>query len=269
MEAQITGTRELRSSALSRGPLATRRYPHRLTLPVTVLAFLAPWVASAWVPPERPALVDVDVVAGVVGDEPEVLALVEQQPVVVDAVPTAPETNPAAPATTNREAIVVAPADPLAQGAPPAADLPDHEAMGHAALGRLSWPWHEHPRGWTIVFEPGGSGHGQTNPATRRIDVGVASGADVFAVARVAAHEIGHAADLTMNDTGARRAWKAQRGIPADAPWWPSGTGNDFSTGAGDFAECFATWQLGSASLSAWGPCSAADLELLASMVSG
>ena len=155
------------------------------------------------------------------------------------------------------------------QGAPPVADLPDHEAMGHAALGRLSWPWHEHLRGWTIVFEPGGSGHGQTNPATRRIDVGVASGADVFAVARVAAHEIGHAADLTMNDTGARRAWKAQRGIPTDAPWWPSGTGNDFSTGAGDFAECFATWQLGSASLSAWGPCSAADLELLASMVSG
>ncbi len=274
MEAQITGTRELRSSALSRGPLATRRYPHRLTLPVTVLAFLAPWVASAWVPPQRPALVDVGVAPQALPDEPEVLALIERQPttdaiVTTNAAPTPTETIPVAPVRGTRDAIVVAPADPLAQGAPPAADLADHDAMGQAALGRLSWPWQDHLRGWNIVFEPGGSGHGQTNPATRRIDVGVPSGADVFAVARVAAHEIGHAADLTFNDTGARRAWKSQRGIPADAPWWPSGGGNDFSTGAGDFAECFATWQLGIESLSAWGSCSAADLELLASMVSG
>ena len=256
---------------MSHGPLATRRYPHRLTLPVTVLAFLAPWVASAWVPSQRPVLVPLAAAPEIVGDEPEVLALIRQQPgaeAATTAVPTPTETIPAAPATATREAIVVAPAEPLAEGAPPAVDLAEHERLGQAALGRLTWPWQSRLSGWDIVFSPGGAGHGLTNPATRRIDVDVPRGADVFAVARVAAHEIGHAADLVFNDTGARRAWKTQRGIPADAPWWPSGGGNDFSTGAGDFAECFATWQLGIESLSAWGPCSGADLDLLASMVS-
>lgn len=257
---------------MSRGPLATRRYPHRLTLPVTVLAFLAPWMASAWIPPERPTLVAA-AAPQTLGEEPEVLALIRQQPPAAAVATTEPSVVPtripSGPAASDRHAIVVAPADPLAQGAPPAADLAEHDRLGQAALGRLTWPWQSHLSGWTIVFAPGSAGHGQTNPATRRIDVGVTSGADVFAVARVAAHEIGHAADLTLNDTGSRRAWKSQRGIPADAPWWPSGGGDDFSTGAGDFAECFATWQLGIESLSAWGPCSAGDLELLASMVSG
>lgn len=253
---------------MSRGPLATRRYPHRLTLPVTVLAFLAPWVASAWVPPERPTLVAVAAAAPAAEVQPEVLALIEE-PAPAAPPPTATPIIPTAPASAGRDAIIVAPADPLAEGAPAATDLSEHERTGQAALGRLTWPWHEVLSDWQIVFEPGGSGHGQTNPTTRRIEVGIPDGADVFAVARVAAHEIGHAADLALNDTGARRAWKTQRGIPADAPWWPTGGGNDFSTGAGDFAECFATWQLGIESLSAWGPCSAADLDLLASMVSG
>lgn len=251
---------------MSRGRQASRRYPHRLTLPVTVAAFLAPWVASAWVPPERPTLVNVAASAEPADPEPEVLAFVERQPVAPTAIaptPTAASTNLSA------DAIIVAPADPLTPGSPPAAGLSDHDRLGQAALGRLTWPWQDHLRGWDIVFAPGTNGHGQTNPATRRIDVGVPAGADVFTVARVAAHEIGHAADLTFNDTGARRAWKRQRGIAADAPWWPSGGGNDFSTGAGDFAECFATWQLGIESLSAWGPCTDADLDLLASMVSG
>ncbi|MEM7287198.1 MAG: hypothetical protein AAF480_12665 [Actinomycetota bacterium] len=251
---------------MSRAHPATRRYPHRLTLPVTVAAFLAPWVASGWIPPERPVLVDVAQVGRSPDDTPEVLALVERQQ------PTAAEPGSSALAAqlaAGSPAVIVAPAEPLAQGAPPASELEDHERKGQAALGRVTWPWQDRLPGWRIVFQQGGAGHGLTNPATKRMDVSVPGGSDVFSVARVAAHEIGHAADLTFNDTAARRAWKSQRGIPADAPWWPSGSGSDFSTGAGDFAECFASWQLGIESLSAWGPCSAGDLEMLASMVSG
>lgn len=259
---------------MSRGPRATRGFPHRLTLPVTAMAFLAPWIASAWIPPQRPALVAVTAPAAV-DDAPEVLGFIAEPPPATETprvqvvAPTPTETPQASPAGSERSVIVVAPADPLTAGAPPAAELDQHDHLGQAALGRLTWPWQQHLGDWTIVFEPGGWGHGITNPTTRRIEVDVPAGADVFGVARVAAHEIGHAADLTLNDTGARRAWKQQRGIAADTPWWPSGAGNDFTTGAGDFAECFAAWQLGVESLSAWGPCSADDLALMASLLSG
>ncbi len=236
---------------MSLGAPDIRRTPHRLTLPVTVVAFLAPWVASGWIPPERPTLVPPPATIAAPEPEPEVLALVEQSEPVTAA-----------------EAVLVAPADPLAQGAPAATELDETSRTGHAALARISWPWQTVLAGWEIAFVPADrSTHGVTNPATQRIEVGVPSGATVFDVARVLAHEIGHAADLTLNDTSARRAWKAQRSIGADTAWWPSGSGNDFSTGAGDFAECFAEWQLGIRGLSAWGPCSAADLDFLGSLV--
>ena len=229
-----------------------RRTPHRLTLPVTVAAFLAPWVASGWIPPERPSLVPPPATIAAPAPEPEVLAFVERAP----TVPVGPG------------AILVAPAEPLAEGAPAATELDETNRTGHAALARITWPWQTVLAGWEIAFVPADrSAHGVTNPATQRIEVGVPAGATVFDVARVLAHELGHAADLTLNDTSARRAWKDQRSISSDTAWWPTGSGNDFSTGAGDFAECFAEWQLGIRSLSAWGPCSTADVELLVSLV--
>ena len=38
------------------------------------------------------------------------------------------------------------------------------------------------------------------------------------------------------------------RGVGSAVPWWPTGSTYDFDTLAGDFAEGFATWLVGSAS---------------------
>ncbi len=43
------------------------------------------------------------------------------------------------------------------------------------------------------------------------------------------------------------RRWLDLRGIDS-APWWPDNRAADFATGAGDFAESFAAWQVGDAS---------------------
>ena len=52
--------------------------------------------------------------------------------------------------------------------------------------------------------------------------------------------------------------------------WWPGSGAVDFATGAGDFAECFATWLVGSTSLSqVAGPCTDEDLATVRRMGCG
>ncbi|MCU0308799.1 MAG: hypothetical protein MUE51_13735 [Thermoleophilia bacterium] len=57
-------------------------------------------------------------------------------------------------------------------------------------------------------------------------------------VAHDLAHEVGHAYDHRRMRDGDRRAYLARRGAPG-ARWWPAG-GDDYASGAGDFAEVFA-----------------------------
>lgn len=146
---------------------------------------------------------------------------------------------------------------------PPAVD--DPATRGARALALVGYPWQQNLPGWSIGFLEGQDGlRGLTYSGEQRIEVYVRPGDSDWDIARVIAHELGHAADLTLNDTGDRRRWKQQRGIGDDIAWWPGSGGNDFGSGAGDFAECFATWQMGSASLSAvGGPCTASDLDLM------
>ena len=56
-----------------------------------------------------------------------------------------------------------------------------------------------------------------------------------------------HAVDVTLNSPEEREEWQAARGIES-VPWWPGDGLTDFSTGAGDFAESFAAWQVGTGS---------------------
>ncbi len=132
----------------------------------------------------------------------------------------------------------------------------------------ISYPWLDRLPGWRIEFLTDGNGvRGLTYSVERRIEVFVRPDDTAWDVARVVAHELGHAVDLTYNDTGVRQRWREQRAIPDDAPWWPGSGAADFATGAGDFAECFATWQVGSASLSTVaGACNDEDLALVASL---
>jgi hypothetical protein len=133
-----------------------------------------------------------------------------------------------------------------------------------ATLALIAYPWEATLAGWTVEFMPARYDvHGLTFTYEQRIEVYVRPTDDAATLARVLAHELGHAIDLTLNDAGDRDRWLAQRGV-LGAAWWPGDGVSDFGTGAGDFAECFATWQVSSVSLSEIaGPCTPADVELI------
>ncbi|MFT7600913.1 MAG: hypothetical protein ACI8TP_003861 [Acidimicrobiales bacterium] len=118
-------------------------------------------------------------------------------------------------------------------------------ALGAAALDQLDYPWQTQLEGWTIEFvDAEGDVAGYAWSQERRIEVFVRPGDDASVVARVLAHELGHAVDVSLFDGDNRRAWLEQRQAE-DVDWWPTSGAADFETGAGDFAECFAAWFVG------------------------
>ncbi|MBT8240404.1 MAG: hypothetical protein KJN63_04190 [Acidimicrobiia bacterium] len=147
--------------------------------------------------------------------------------------------------------IPSAPVDPLALqvdggSSTLAYETADIAAVAEPALDFIRYPWRSELQGWTIAFlEPRGRASGYTWSAERRIEVFVADDDGSERVARVLAHELGHAVDVTLNDSSDRRAWLAERQLDPDAPWWPGDGRPDFETGAGDFAEVFAASQIG------------------------
>ncbi len=155
-------------------------------------------------------------------------------------------------------------------GQPNAEDNPSTQlgdpARVDEVLASISFDWQTRLPGWTVRFEAGDVTGGLTSGATKSIVV-TSNGAPRAELARILAHEIGHAADLALNNTGKRRRWKSQRNLDDTVSWWPQGPGHDFATGAGDFAECFTTWQLATPSLSRFGPCTESDLDLVAELV--
>lgn len=144
----------------------------------------------------------------------------------------------------------------------------DLDARGAEALALIAFDWELFLPGWTISFEPPREGlRGLTYTSDARIEVLVRDGETPWEIARVVAHELGHAIDLARNEVVDRRLWRAARGIDPDIPWWPQSGVADFASGAGDFAECAATWMVGSATLSQLaGDCTADQLELVATM---
>ena len=144
------------------------------------------------------------------------------------------------------------------------------ERIGLQALALIAYPWARALPEWTISFLPGRKGLlGGTWTTERRVEVYVRQGQRVHDVAFTLAHEIGHAVDVTFI-TGADRArWFAARGIDSDQIWWADPGEPDFATGAGDFAESFAAWQVGeqtTRSQSRWGSPSPCQLRLLAEL---
>ena len=120
-----------------------------------------------------------------------------------------------------------------------------YEERGFEALERIDYPWRDRLPDWEIQFSPGRSGvYGYTYTDRKVIEVFVRDGQPIDLLAHVIAHELGHAVDVSLNNSDERRRWQDLRGI-ADAPWWPNSGATDFSTGAGDFAESFAAWQIG------------------------
>lgn len=127
---------------------------------------------------------------------------------------------------------------------PYAPPLTTYEERGALAVAELSYDWQTHLPGWTIDFQPQRSGYfGLTEWSSKRITIYVRSTQSDSHLAHVIAHEVGHAIDVTYNSGSDRERWKVERGI--DSAWWPGSGLADFSTGAGDFAEAFAHWQVG------------------------
>lgn len=124
--------------------------------------------------------------------------------------------------------------------------------------------------GFFISFQSARPGvRGLTFSYEGRIEIYVRSSDQPFDLAHVIAHEIGHAVDIAFNSSDDRVRWLSQRGLPADHPWWPGGV-SDFASGAGDFAECFASWAVGSPSYSqAAGACDSGALTLMGELAAG
>lgn len=119
--------------------------------------------------------------------------------------------------------------------------------LGLAALEQISYPWASMLPAWTIEFtEPNDELFGLTHTREQRIEIFVRPDQTVEQLAHVVAHELGHAVDVALNDGDDRRAWQDARDVN-DAEWWPGSGTTDFATGAGDFAESFAAWQIGEA----------------------
>lgn len=119
---------------------------------------------------------------------------------------------------------------------------------------------------WTIQIRGELSGYkGQTNRIERTITVFADEGSTVGDIAEVLAHEMGHAIDLDHLDTASRTQWVEMRGMPM--VWWAGEGLNDFSVGAGDFAEGVAAYLTGSPSSSTYGDFTADQLAFVAQFV--
>ncbi|MFZ4517025.1 MAG: hypothetical protein ACOYOP_01455 [Microthrixaceae bacterium] len=196
------------------------------------------------------------------GPEPQVMAEVTLPD---GAVPTLPQPGvPAAVATPDAGGTrAPAAAPPTTADAPGTSDraverLGSEELRDRAAraLGRIRYDWRSRLPGWQVRFLPGRDGlRGSTFPRDRVIEVYVRRNQSVTDVAHVIAHELGHAVDVSLLTDADRAAWLAARGVDPGTTWFPGESGvTDFSTGAGDFAESFAHWQVGDQWYSRLGP---------------
>lgn len=205
---------------------------------------------------------DPSAASGPDGPEPQVMAEVTLPD---GAVPTLPQPGvPAAVATPDatgsRSPATAPPTTAAAPGSSDRAverlgsdDLRDRAAR---ALGRIRYDWRSRLPGWQVRFLPGRPGlRGSTFPRERVVEVYVRGNQSVTDVAHVIAHELGHAVDVSLLADADRAAWLAARGVDPGTTWFPGESGvTDFSTGAGDFAESFAHWQVGDQWYSRLGP---------------
>lgn len=119
-------------------------------------------------------------------------------------------------------------------------------AVGAQALARITYPWRTLLPRWSLRFAGPETGFlGRTLWPERVIEIYVRPGHDVDDVAFALAHELGHAVDLEHLDPTGRARWRSARRIHPFLEWFGDSDSNDFATPAGDWAECFAAWQVG------------------------
>ncbi|MDH4169348.1 MAG: hypothetical protein OEW42_07135 [Acidimicrobiia bacterium] len=180
--------------------------------------------------------------------------------VVPDTIATTAPLTTAPPTTT-----VPVPTTTATTVVPPSPPAPTPTERAQQAIAEIGYGWQARFPGWRIDIAGARSGvRALTYPDQNRVELFVRADDTVDGLRRVLAHELGHVADLELNDDADRQRWREARGVGSAVPWWPTGSTYDFDTLAGDFAEGFATWLVGSASESrVGGPLRADHLALM------
>ncbi len=172
------------------------------------------------------------------------------------------------------ETVPVESTPPPVETTMPATSVPPssaNETMGAEAERLIAYPFRQMLSGWTIRYLSGRGGvRGLTFPDSNTIEIYVRAGDTASVVARVLAHELGHAVDVSLNSEADRQRWREARGAGPEVAWWPTSTTFDFDTLAGDFAEAFAVWQVAADSRSNVGGSLTADqLAIIAELAQG
>jgi len=175
--------------------------------------------------------------------------------------PTTTTTSAPRPPSADATVATVAPTSPsvTAQAvAPPAVMSADGMATTSAPVGTQAAPssggdvvtraidlvyfdWRDGLPGWTIQFMgPRVGMRGATFPQDKVVQVYVRPDESAADVAHAFAHELGHAIDVTYLNAHLRVEFNQARGRPSNFGWWVSAGADDFASGAGDWAECFA-----------------------------
>lgn len=114
-------------------------------------------------------------------------------------------------------------------------------SLDQQVLAFIDYPFAEALPGWRIEFTSGRAGYrGSTYPTERLIQIYVREDSTLSDLIHVTAHEIGHALDVTYLTDNERAVFAQARGRNVEYPWWTGDGMDDFSVGAGDFAETFA-----------------------------
>ena len=130
------------------------------------------------------------------------------EPTTVPA-PSAAPTTPASRAATAAAELAPATHDRRSR---PTSVVGD--PRGAEALALIAFPWRRTLPGWSIAFLPARAGlRGLTRVDERRIEIYVRDGDSAASLARVVAHELGHAVDVELNSPSDRERWRAVRGV--------------------------------------------------------
>jgi hypothetical protein len=156
---------------------------------------------------------------------------------------TVPAEAPEAPAAPAASPVVAAPTTTAA--APPATTAaPSLHERGAAALALVPFPVEQ--TGYELIFEGHRDGYlGLTSTVNKTITIYIRPSQTTREIAKVIAHEVGHAVDVEFTSETERLLYRQIRGIDGRS-WYPDCSGcTDYDSPAGDFAETFAMAMVG------------------------
>lgn len=153
----------------------------------------------------------------------------------------------------------------------PAKCAPWIDELSQRALEQIDYPWQS--LGTSIKFVSCHKGRqrkwlGTALPANNQIEIYLTIRDEPVDVAHTVAHEIGHIVDWICLTDEDRRHWRSVRGFSRDYPWYGSELRTDWKDPCGDFAECFAGWQVSGASVCVSQPITDVILDLVAELSS-